>query len=240
GNRFRISARTGLVQEISHAESPILFNDVRKSKTLVEIFSDRQLGAMSVLDLFTFKLGGELLGFVMVYSFSESAHLDTIHARLLKFVDFIFPYIVIAREIEYGQGSYIDTIERVFNRVDDEICNARELRIPVTIVLFTIKNFKRYHSMFGQEKAKSMFDHFEEFIHTRIGDRDFSVRYDRHKLLLVLPGKDKKYAVPLANAICTEMTRAFSTRDVQLLMTFLTAEYPVDGKDSYTLVDSVN
>jgi GGDEF domain-containing protein len=85
-----------------------------------------------------------------------------------------------------------------------------------------------------------MFNYLEKFIRSRLSDRDFSVRYDRNKILIVLPGKDKRYAVPLANTICSEMTQAFSTRDVQLLITFLTAEYPVDGKDAYSLVDAVN
>ncbi|MBN2080037.1 MAG: diguanylate cyclase [Spirochaetes bacterium] len=240
GTRFRIASGSGFIQEISRAETPILFNDLRRSKTLVEVFSDRQLGDMSVLDLFTFKLGGELLGFIMVHEFSETANLDTVHARLLKFVDFIFPYIHIAREIEYARGNYIDTISRVYARLDDELANARELRIPVTVVLFTIKNFKRYHAMFGRERTKAMFEHFESFISSRISDRDFTVRYDRHKMLLVLPGKDRKYATPLGNAICAEMTRTYSTREVQLLMTFLSAEYPVDGSDSCALVDALN
>lgn len=134
----------------------------------------------------------------------------------------------------------MDTIERVFHRVNDEIRHARDLSIPVTLVLISIKNYKRYQALFGNEKVKSMFIHFEKFSRSRLGERDFSVRFDRNRILLVLPGKDKKYAVPLANAICNELIQSFSTRDVQLLVTFLTAEYPIDGKDAYGLVDAVS
>jgi GGDEF domain-containing protein len=237
---FRIATTTNFIQEIARAESPIIFNDFHRSKSLVEIFTDKQLKNMSMLDLFTFKLGGDMLGFIMIFDIAESAQLDTVHARIMKFTDFIFPYIAIISDIEYRHGSYIDTIERVFNRVDAEINNARDLNIPVTLVLLSVKNYKRYHSLFGHEKTKGMFNSFEKFIRSRLSDRDFSVRYDRNKILIVLPGKDKRYAVPLANTICNEITQAFSTRDVQLLITFLTAEYPVDGKDAYSLVDAVN
>ena len=237
---LRISSNASLIFEISHAESPVLFNDYQRSKTLVAIFTDKQLKSASMMELFTFKLGGELLGFVMIFDLAASAHLETVHTRLIKFTDYIFPYIAIIRDIEYRQGSYIDTIERIFSRVDDEIKNARNLNIPVTLVLLSIKNYKRFNTLFGHEKAKSMFTYFEKFIKNRLSDRDFSVRYDRHKILLVLPGKDKKYAVPLANTICNEMTSAFSTRDAQLLITFLTAEFPIDGSDTYSLVDAVN
>jgi GGDEF domain-containing protein len=195
---------------------------------------------MSVLDIFTFKLGGDMLGFIMVFEIEETAQLDTVYSRLVKFTDFVFPYIAIIREIEYGRGSYIDTIEGIFNRVNDEIKNARDLNIPVSLVLLSVKNYKRFHTLFGHEKVKSMFKYFEKFIRSRLSDRDFSVRYDRHKILIVLPGKDKKYAVPLANTICNELTHSFGTKEAQLLITFLTAEYPMDGKDAFSLVDAVN
>lgn len=240
GTDFRISSTTTLIQDIAHAESPIMFNELQRSKSLIEIFTDRQLRSMSILDLFTFKLGNELLGFIMIHEMSESSPLDYVHARIMKFIDFIFPYIAIVRELEYRRGGYMDTIERVFNRVNDEIRHARDLSIPVTLVLISIKNYKRYQGLFGNEKVKSLFVHFEKFTRTRLSERDFSARFDRNKILLVLPGKDKKFAVPLANAICNEMVQAFSTRDAQLLVTFLSAEYPIDGKDAFSLMDAVN
>jgi GGDEF domain-containing protein len=237
---FRIASTASFIQEISRAESPIIFNDIHRSKSLVEIFTDKQLRNMSMLDLFTFRLAGDMLGMTMIFDLVESANLDAVHARIKKFTDFIFPYIAIISDIEYRHGSYIDTIEGVFNRVEAEVNNARNLNIPVSLVLLSVKNYKRYHGLFGHEKTKAMFTYLEKFIRSRLSDRDFSVRYDRNKILVVLPGKDKRYAVPLANTICNEMTQAFSTRDVQLLITFLTAEYPVDGKDAYSLVDAVN
>ncbi len=237
---FRISPHASLIQDITHAESPIMFNELQRSKSLTEIFTDSQLKSMSILDLFTFKLGGDLLGFIMIYEISGTAPLDYVHARIMKCVDFIFPYIAIVRAIEYGRGRYADTIEGVFNRINDEIKNARDLSIPVSLVLLSIKNYKRYQGLFGNEKVKALFGHFEKFTRNRLGDRDFSVRFDRNRILIVLPGKDKKYAVPLANAICNELIQSFSTRDVQLLVTYLTAEYPLDGKDAYSLMDAVN
>jgi GGDEF domain-containing protein/GAF domain-containing protein len=237
---FRIASTTSFIEDIAHAESPIIFNDIHRSKSLVEVFTDRQLRNMSMLDLFTFKLAGDMLGMAMIFDLDESADLDTVHARMAKFTDFIFPYIAIISEIEYRHGSYVDTIEGVFNRVEAEVANARNLNIPLSMVLLSVKNYKRYHGLFGHEKTKAMFNYLERFIRSRLSDRDFSVRYDRNKILIVLPGKDKRYAVPLANTICNEMTQAYSTRDVQLLVTFLTAEYPVDGKDAYSLVDAVN
>jgi hypothetical protein len=62
---------------------------------------------------------------------------------------------------------------------------------------------------------------------------------DRSKILLVLPGKNKKFAVPLANAVRNEIAQSVTNREMQLMLVYLTAEYPEDGEDLYTLLDSI-
>ncbi|MBP7585913.1 MAG: hypothetical protein KBA61_17850, partial [Spirochaetes bacterium] len=69
---------------------------------------------------------------------------------------------------------------------------------------------------------------------------DFAVRYDRSKVLIALPGKNKKYAVPLANTIRNEVIQGFKKKEMQLLVTFLTAEYPEDGEDLHALLDVID
>jgi len=56
----------------------------------------------------------------------------------------------------------------------------------------------------------------------------------------VLPGKNKKFSVPLANTIRNEVLQRFKNREMQLLVTFLTAEFPEDGADLYTLLDGID
>ena len=235
----RITADSGLIREIAKAESPVIFNDFRRSRSMVEIFTDRQLKEMEQCDLYTLSLGGDLVGFTMIYALAREAIPEKVIPRMLKFSDIILPYLAVMSDIEYRRGSYIDTIEGILNRVDDECANARGLNIPVTLILFSIKNLKRYYALFGREKEKEIFSHFESFVKSRISERDFSARFDRNKILLVLPGKDRSYAVPLAGTICTEMSRKFGTRDFQLLVTHLTAEFPADGNDAHTLLDAM-
>ena len=85
-----------------------------------------------------------------------------------------------------------------------------------------------------------MVESIEEVIKGRLSTHDFSARVDRNKVLVVLPGNNKKYAVPLANAIKNEILQGFKKKEMQLLITFLTAEYPVDGEDLYSLLDSID
>ena len=57
--------------------------------------------------------------------------------------------------------------------------------------------------------------------------------------MLVLPGKNKKFAIPLANSIRNEITQLLKKREMQLMLVYLTAEFPEDGDDLHTLLDSI-
>ncbi|HON89918.1 MAG TPA: diguanylate cyclase, partial [Spirochaetales bacterium] len=121
-----------------------------------------------------------------------------------------------------------------------ELANVTRLTIPLTIILFTIKNLKRYYTIQGLEKTQELMNKIEAVIISRLSDGDFTARIDRNKFLIVLPGKNKKFAVPFANAIKNEMVQQFSDKELQLLVTFLMAEYPEDGTDVYSLLDAID
>jgi hypothetical protein len=53
-----------------------------------------------------------------------------------------------------------------------------------------------------------------------------------------LPGKDKKFAITLCSVIKNSITSRFNTADFKLLLSFIPATFPEDGKDSYTLLES--
>ena len=106
-------------------------------------------------------------------------------------------------------------------------------------MLFSLKNYKKFYNFFGHEEYEKLLDNVERVITNRLSDGDFSVRYDRHKILMILPGKNRQYATPLANSIRSEVIHNFSRKDMQLLLTFLTAQFPDDGDDLFTLIESV-
>ncbi len=76
-------------------------------------------------------------------------------------------------------------------------------------------------------------------IAARLSDSDFAVRFDRNKFILVLPGKNKKFAIPLANSVRNEITQSIKKKEMQLMLVYLTAEYPEDGGELYGLLDSI-
>ncbi len=165
---------------------------------------------------------------------------NEIHSKLSRLTQVIFSYTMNLKMLDAGENRYVDYIEGVLRRMERELENAKNLRIPLTVILFSIKNFKRYYALYGREESRKIIDLLEEIIRSRLSDPDFSVRFDRNKLLIILPGKNKKYAVPLANTIRNEIIQHFKKKEMQLLVTFLTSEYPEDGEDLHTLLDVID
>ena len=108
------------------------------------------------------------------------------------------------------------------------------------IIVFSIKNFKRYENIFGSEKSGELINNFSQLIISRLSETDFSVRYDRNKILVLLPGKDKKFGSVFANTIRNELMQKFKINEMQLLVTFLLSESPLDGNDLSSFTDNID
>jgi GGDEF domain-containing protein len=237
--RVRIPSDAALINEIMKIEGRRSYIELRQTRAAAAVFSDAQLKRMAMLTVYPHLIEGELIGFTMVFDIEKSIE-EFLGGGAARVCGYIFPYLYLMHDSANRRGKYTDSIERTIKRIDAEIAHAQDLGIPVTLIAITIKNYKRYHAIYGNLKVKEMLRHIEDFIFARLSERDFSVRYDRNKFMIVLTGKDKKYAVPLANAVCNELVNNFSTQEAQLLVTFLTAEYPLDGKDTSGLIDAVN
>ena len=237
---FNIKLTSNFSRYIFSLGQVVDINDFKKAEIARDVFSESQINKMSHLRIYPFSIAKKSWGFIALFRIRHSANLEQIDARMTRISKYIFPYINSVRDINFKENKYIDNIEILYKRIDDEIINARSLGIPLTLVLFSIKNYKRYFNLYGFEEVKKLFESFEKIIKSRLADGDFSVRYDRHKILIILPGKDKKFAVPLANSIRNELLSVYQQKEVQLLLTYLTAEYPEDGTNLYSLIDTID
>jgi GGDEF domain-containing protein len=238
--QYEIPFEASLITEIARTRDPLTYHNPSASQTIERAFPDGRLRMLRMLTIYTYRAEGDLIGFTMVFSSSDQPRDGIPDRRIARYCNLIFPYIHVIRSGGYRSRSYIDSAERILGRVNEEIRYASELQIPVVLLVLVMKNYKRLHEIFGIEKTGAVFKHAESFIKTRLSGRDFSVRYDRHKILIVLTGKDKKYAALLANTIINELVQTHSTRDVQLLITYSAAEFPSDGRDPNALFDAVS
>ncbi len=232
--------KSSFIKYMNKTEIPVVIFNPKESDLINEIFKVEQLLRISIFRIFPFIMGNNVYGFILVYKISESAVLDEIDKKLSRISEFLFTHTQNIQHFNIRQSNYIDTVEILFKRIEEEILNVKSLGIPLTIVMLSVKNYKRYYGLFGSSAYQKLVDGLESVIRRRISDSDFSIRYSRQKILLVLPGKDKKYAAPMANSIINEITGAFNSREIQLLITSLSAEYPADGNDLNSLIDIVD
>jgi len=235
-----INGGAAFIDYISTLHSAANIEDFDRNRAIREIFSESSIRKMTLCWINPFKVGDELLGFFCVFRLRDYQRREIQFERFKVITDVLLNHYLSLQLVESQYVNYIDITLPVFNRIDKELANVTRLTIPLTIILFTIKNLKRYYAVQGLEKTQQLMNKIEAIIISRLSDGDFTARIDRNKFLIVLPGKNKKFAVPFANALKNEMVQQFSDKELQLLVTFLMAEYPEDGSDVYSLLDSID
>lgn len=235
-----ITSDTAFIDYISALHSASNIEDFDRHRAIREIFSESTIRKMTLCWINPYKVADELLGFFCVFRLRDYQRREIQFERFKVATDVLLSHYLSLQLIESQYVNSIDVTLPVFNRIDKELANVTRLTIPLTIILFTIKNLKRYYAVQGIDKTHQLMNKIEAIIISRLSDGDFTARIDRNKFLIVLPGKNKKFAVPFANALKNEMVQQFSDKELQLLVTFLMAEYPEDGSDVYSLLDSID
>ncbi len=239
-SKFTLRKNDDFVRFINKPDIPIKIDNFQKSDLIRATFKESLIQKIRIFRVYPFLVGNNIQGFILIFNISPDTNLFVIDKKLAMITDFLFYHIQNIQYMDINQSSYIDNVEVIFKRMEDEIANSRNLSIPLTISLLSIKNYRRYYNLYGHNAFKMLLEKFEELIKNRLSDNDFSLRYGRHKILIVLPGKDRKYAIPLLNTLCQEITSQFNNSEIQLLITSLTAEYPKDGEDLYSLMDKID
>jgi GGDEF domain-containing protein len=111
------------------------------------------------------------------------------------------------------------------------------MNIPVAVISFSIKNYKRYFDRFGKIEMLKMFDAVSEIIKGRLAPGDFSARVGRNKYIIVLPGKDRKYCASFTAILKNETANRFNTPEFRLLISFISSIFPDDGEDIFSLLE---
>ena len=236
---FRLDHGNPLPAFLQDNRERVLIENPGSSDIASRSFPASMLKKMPLLWLYPFRIGADLSGFLAVFRIAEEAKKSNIDFQLSQLMHPLFSHILAVSILEEKHGRYVDAVEGVMSRIRASFDNARSLGIPFTLVLFSIKNFKRFYNLYGYEKSRELIGRFQRVISERLSDTDFAVRMDRSRILLVLSGKNKKFAVPLANAIRNEIAQEFGKKEMPLLLVHLTAEYPEDGDDLYPLLDSL-
>jgi hypothetical protein len=216
---FKIKKENRLVTFLLNKRSSIILENFQESNVIIETFGRERIAKMDLFIAYPFIVSGKLSGFITLFKINPAVNIIDIDIRIQKINRFLFPYLHRVYELDPERNKYSDSTDILFNRIENEFKHAQELNIPVSIVLITIKNFKRFYDRFGKIELKKLTNTTAEVIKKRLTDGDFSARVDRHKFLLILPGKDKRYSIMLSNMIKKEIIQNYDMFDFKLLIT---------------------
>lgn len=234
---FIIKDDNRLVSFLIKKNASIIVDNFVDSSVISETFGLARLEKMEQFIAYPFIIVGELTGFISIFKINPAIELPEIDIRIRKISKFLFAYINRIFQLDMGRNLYRDLTLDIHTKVEREIRKADELDMPVTLLLFYVKNYKRFYDRFGQIETGLLFSKIEKVIKSRLSSGDFSAKIDRHKFMVVFPGKDRKFAATFSSIVKNEIINDYGSHDFKLLISFIAAEYPVDGNDLYSLLD---
>lgn len=234
---FRIKKDNKLINFYLKRKSSILVENFEESAVLAETFGRDRLKKIDIFVSYPFIISGRLEGFISIFKINPAVELIDVDIRLQKVVRFLFPYMTKIVELDPVINVYNDQIGVLYNRIENELIRSADMKIQLSMILISIKNFKRFHDRFGRIEMNNLFERISSIIKAKLYSADFSVRIDRHKFLLVLPGKDKKYSTMLSNMLKNEISELYNFSDFKLLVSSVISVYPEDGKDIFSLIE---
>ena len=132
---------------------------------------------------------------------------------------------------------FSDMYAPILKKINEALMNGRQLNIPVSIVILTIKNLRRFYQDDTTNRTDEIIYSSGKIINMKLAEGDSSFRYDINKFVIILPGKDKKYAVTLGNIIKNEIININNTRNINLLIGVMCAAFPDEGTSAFELLD---
>lgn len=234
---FRIKKDNKLINFYLNKKASMMVENFEESAVLTETFGRDRIKKMEVFVSYPFIISGRLSGFIAITRINPAVELIDVDMRLQKIVRFLFPYISRILDLDPTINIYNDLTGILYGRIESELSRSSEMNIPLSLVMVSIKNFKRFHDRFGRIEMNRLFEKISAIVKSKLYSADFSVRIDRHRFLLVLPGKDRKYSTMLANILKNEIAELYNNSDFKLLVSSIISVYPDDGKDLFTLLD---
>jgi GGDEF domain-containing protein len=233
-----IPASSPLVKGLSEIDGPLVIENSQDSPLLRDFSHNGILHNVHESKHYPVMAGNRIFGFLS--TFNSNVLTSDQDERISQNLKHALQIMAALKNVSFKGVNFFDSVEIIYRRIEDELVHAREMDIPVTLVLFSIRNYKRFYHLNGLEELNILINEFEKIIQSRMSESDFSARFDRNKILLVLPGKDNKYAVPLANVVKSEISQLLESREKQILVSVLTAEFPSDADNLYDLIDAVD
>ncbi|MFH1622724.1 MAG: diguanylate cyclase [Candidatus Omnitrophota bacterium] len=127
----------------------------------------------------------------------------------------------------------------IVNRLDEEMKRAMIYQRPCAFLLLSIGKFEEYLSTHGQLSSEDILKKVSKALEENCSGIDRIARYDDHDFAIVLPEKNKKQSIVLADKIKKEVSEFFLSKPETNALTISGAisENPIDGSSPKELID---
>lgn len=234
---FRIKHDNRLITFLTNKKNSIILENFNESSVVIDTFGRNRILKMEMFIAYPFIIAGKLSGFITIFKINPAVDITDIDIRIQKINKFLVPYLYRIYELDPEYNKFNDLTTTFYERIEYEITHANELNIPVSIILFSIKNYKRFYDRFGKIELEKLTNYISEFIKSKLNIGDFSARIDRNSFMVVLPGKEKRYSIMFSNSIKKEIIEKYNMSDFKLLITSLNSVFPEDGKDLFSILE---
>lgn len=150
---------------------------------------------------------------------------------------------LLARELEklevtdHLTGLFNNTFTR--KRLNEEIKRSASLQKPCSFVLFTIDKFDEFTKAFGHIAAENILIRIASIFKESVAATDKAARFGDHEFALILPGRNKRESILVADEIRKGIEKVFSREEDprrKLTCTGAITENPIDGVTADELI----
>ena len=134
-------------------------------------------------------------------------------------------------------GLFSNTFTR--KRLAEEVKRAAGLQKPCSFLLFGIDKFEDYHKSFGRLAAENILIKIAAVFKDSIEPTDKASRFGDHEFALILPGKNKRESIKVADEIRKKIEITFGKEESErkrLTSTAVITENPIDGTTAEELI----
>ncbi len=230
---------------ISKKEVFILDNNNRETSSLIKEFQEKfNLRNAIIIPLY---VRGKALGVICIANNKEDFSYTSDD---LEVVEIFVKQIAIALETDFlhfrvQKLEVKDALTGLYNerfikaRLDEEIKRAVIYQRPCSLLLFNVDNFRRYYTLFGGLASESALKRIALSLEDSITEIDRVGRMGDNDFALVLPERNKKEAVKIAEAIREKLEHLFKEEpevNKRLTVSGGVSENPIDGVSAEELL----
>jgi len=140
----------------------------------------------------------------------------------------------------------IDSLTGLYNRsfiaerLDEEIKRAIRFQRPCSFVLFSLDHFEHYHDELGRIAAEQALKRIGAVLKKNANEVEKVGRFGDHQFALILPEKNKRQCIEIAETFRKEIEFIFSEGKKRITCTGAVTENPLDGISSEDLITKAN